>query len=403
MELSNSGAGYLSNLTPLRGIASLLTVLYHIDLMLGAGGNLLVKFKDSLLFTKLYLMVDFFFVLSGFIMFYVYGKWFKDSIRWPAFKQFGIARFARVYPLHFCMLFFLIAERLWYLHTGAADNPFTASSDTGVSVISNLFLVQSMNLHNWFSWNNAAWSISTEWWMYMVFPFLVKPFLHLAGRGRLLVVMTCITGYLLIMFYIQQFVTTPPALSFIFSGKPEATLNVSYQFGFLRCLFGFVLGMITYLAYKDNLAKKFFARGSVFVLLSLCLFTSLHFALWDVVSVNFFPLMILSAAYGSKKMNRFFSRKPLQRIGDWSYSIYLVHQPILYTIFDLFTYFNPPARNAPPPSFSVGFGWTFSLVFVALTLFVASITFRYIELPARMWINKKFAGVHASGHILPTS
>ena len=65
---------YLSNLTPLRGIAALLTVMFHVDLMLGGGGNPLVKFKDALLFTRRYLMVDFFFVLSGFIMCHVYGK-----------------------------------------------------------------------------------------------------------------------------------------------------------------------------------------------------------------------------------------------------------------------------------------------------------------------------------------
>ena len=92
---------YLSNLTPLRGIAALLTVVFHVDLMLGMGGDLLLKFKDSMLINRMYLMVDFFFVLSGSIMYHVYSQYFKEAVSGAEFKRFTIARFARVYPLHF--------------------------------------------------------------------------------------------------------------------------------------------------------------------------------------------------------------------------------------------------------------------------------------------------------------
>ncbi len=71
---------YLSNLTPLRGIAALLTVVFHVDLMIGVGGNMLIKLKDSPILTRMYLMVDFFFILSGFIMLHVYGKWFAEKV-----------------------------------------------------------------------------------------------------------------------------------------------------------------------------------------------------------------------------------------------------------------------------------------------------------------------------------
>ena len=55
-------AQYLANLTPLRGIAALLTVIFHVDLMIGNGGNALIKIKDSMVLTRMYLMVDFFFM-----------------------------------------------------------------------------------------------------------------------------------------------------------------------------------------------------------------------------------------------------------------------------------------------------------------------------------------------------
>jgi peptidoglycan/LPS O-acetylase OafA/YrhL len=88
---------YLSNLTPMRGIAALLTVVYHVNLFVG---GVLVTFTP--LMNQMHLMVDFFFVLSGFIMMHVYGKWFSEGVTVALFKKFTIARFARVYLLRFC-------------------------------------------------------------------------------------------------------------------------------------------------------------------------------------------------------------------------------------------------------------------------------------------------------------
>ncbi len=126
-----STTAYLPNLTPLRGIAALLTVIFHVDLYIGMGGGGLLRTNDSLFITKLYLMVDFFFVLSGFVMCHVYGKWFSHSVDSFSFKKFTIARFARVYPLHFFTLLYLVALRLWFVIAGGTDNdPFNLASFT---------------------------------------------------------------------------------------------------------------------------------------------------------------------------------------------------------------------------------------------------------------------------------
>ncbi len=247
---------YLSNLTPLRGIAALLTVIFHVDLMLGGGGFLL-KLKDSLLLTRMYLMVDFFFVLSGFIMLHVYGQWFKVSTQSSDFKRFTIARFARVYPLHFVTLVYCILLKVVFTMAGGIDNsPISAISNNYAAIPSHLLLIHSMNVNEWFTWNNASWSISTEWWMYMIFPFLVKPFSKLTTLGRVIVVLACLAGYLLITFYIVPIVTVPASIFFTQVNPLDYGINVSYQYGFLRCVFGFVLGMIMYQAYNEAFVKK---------------------------------------------------------------------------------------------------------------------------------------------------
>ena len=175
---------YLSNLTPLRGIAALLTVVFHVDLMIGGGGDMLLKFQDSMFINRMYLMVDFFFVLSGFIMYHVYSQYFKENVSGTEFKRFTIARFARIYPLHFFTLLYCIALRLVFLYSGTPDtNPMNAISSDFSTIPSHLLLLHSMNVNQWFTWNNASWSISTEWWMYMLFPFLVRPFAKLNSLG----------------------------------------------------------------------------------------------------------------------------------------------------------------------------------------------------------------------------
>ena len=113
---------YLSNLTPLRGIAALLTVLFHVDLVLSSFGGQLLDGKISSILSRMYLMVDFFFVLSGFILCYVYAKNFEGPVKGQDFKKFTIARFARVYPLHLFSLL-LTTLFLFLLHQWGAKVP----------------------------------------------------------------------------------------------------------------------------------------------------------------------------------------------------------------------------------------------------------------------------------------
>ncbi|GAB3936002.1 acyltransferase family protein [Larkinella terrae] len=385
---------YLANLTPLRGIAALLTVIFHVDLMLGLGGNLLLKFEDSWLINRMYLMVDFFFILSGFVMSHVYGKWFQDSVERSEFKRFTIARFARVYPLHFVSLLATVTIFGVSGWIGIPENLIMEANNNLYSFITNLFLLQAMNLHDWFSWTHAAWSISVEWWMYMLFPFLVKPFMNLKPVGRIAVVLACFGGYLVLTFLIIPNLPAPVALPFFKPDPLNNTVNAAVQYGFLRCLCGFVLGMMMYLGYRENWGKSWLANGFTLVLLSAGLFTCMHFALADVFSISFLPLILLSAAYGSPSTDRFLGTKLLQRLGDWSFSIYLVHQPLMFLFGNAFAYyqFSRNGTYGQPSKPDQFVGWLVCLAFIAVTLAVSALTYRWVEVPARNYINRQFGG-----------
>ena len=378
---------YFSNLTPLRGIAALLTVIFHVSLMAGP----LVNHTQVL--SRMYLMVDFFFVLSGFIMYHVYGDLFSGEVTMPAFKKFTIARFARVYPLHFITLLYTVT--LFYVSAklGIPKVPVLQVENSGYSIITNLLLLQSMNLHHWFSWVHASWSISTEWWAYMVFPFLVMPFSKLSSAGKIAVTLLCFGGYLFITFIIIPIVPFPAEIPFVKISPASLSVNVGYQFGFIRCLCGFVLGMMMYQGFKADWGKKMLGNGYVFLLAVLGMFLSMHFGLPDAVTIGFLPFVLLSAAYGSPSINKILSVNPLQKIGDWSFSIYLVHQPLLFTIGSIISYYNPVNPNnpsaGPTPAPSLFVAWAICVGFIALTLFVSSLTYRFWEVPARKWINAK--------------
>ncbi|MBC7652646.1 MAG: acyltransferase, partial [Deinococcales bacterium] len=368
-------------------------VIFHVDLMLGNGGDMLVKRSQSMVLSRMYLMVDFFFILSGFIMFYVYGKMFASNVNKTSFKKFTVARFARVYPLHFftlcyCIVLFFISEKF-----GIPKNPVLQIENSSFSIFTNTLLLHSMNFHNWFSWNHASWSISVEWWAYMLFPFLVAPISNMHSSKKAIIAMLCFIGYLAITFLIIPIVTVPKEIPFVKVDPSQLSINVAYQYGYIRCLCGFILGMMVYQAYSAKWLLQFFANGYILIGLTLVSFISMHFNLPDFITIIPFPFILLCGAYGSVGIDNFFANKFLQKLGDWSFSIYLVHQPLLFTIGNIVSYLNPidltKPLTGPPPKLEMLTGWLICIAFLIITLIISFITYHYIEVPARNKLNKK--------------
>ena len=133
---------YLSNLTPLRGIAALLVAIFHFEMAIAR----FVPAKTTMFFEKCYMMVDLFFIMSGFIILHVYKDDFADRIGWHSIKKYIQARFARIYPLHFFAMLLLVSGVILFSPADTYPNPIEnpAAIPTG-------FLL----LHSYYSFLNA--------------------------------------------------------------------------------------------------------------------------------------------------------------------------------------------------------------------------------------------------------
>jgi len=286
-----------------RGICAIAVVIFHMNLV----GSIseLDFFKGSDVF------VEFFFVLSGFVLAHGYG--FKENLN---FKTFMKARFLRLYPLHFFMfLVFITLEfcKLFAYKFGGLvfnNEPFTNSSSIS-EIIPNLLLIQSwLPFTDHLTFNYPSWSISIEFYIYGLLFLSV----YLFNNNRVL-------SWFMLSF-----------IAFIIMHSDYKILEFQVLQG-LTCFFG---GAFTYVIYKKmSFLKPSYILGSITeVLLLICIvivvqskieYRSLIAPLLFFCSVFFF-------AFESGVFSKLLKFDFFLRLGKLSYSIYMTHAAILFCL-----------------------------------------------------------------------
>jgi peptidoglycan/LPS O-acetylase OafA/YrhL len=234
---------HIRSLTSLRGIAAVAIVVLHFSYYtLPSMGKILSGYTH--LFQNAYLWVDFFFILSGFIMTHVYLDRFKSGISFPEYRSYLFARFARIYPLHLFTLFLLVSLefiKLFGLHTPAFINKFNLTA-----LFANLTLLQAFDLNCpplfWCDtyWNEPAWSISVEFVVYWIFPWLLLALTIIQSKFEPIVyVITLIAIFLLIKFT---------------RGSLDSIIGIP---AIARCSLECILGILTYRVYRRGNYRKY--------------------------------------------------------------------------------------------------------------------------------------------------
>ncbi len=290
-------------LTALRFFAATAVVLEHMHYFTGSGT----------------VAVQFFFVLSGFILTYNYGQKF-EVLDAKSFSNFLFLRVGRLYPVY--LLTFLLSATLLcgsrWPHLGA-----TAL---------NLLMLQSYVPigDKVFAYNSVSWSVSDEMFFYALFPVIIFV-LH-----RLRMTASCTRLFLLWVFCWA----VTAGVTYHYRGQIQPysfgwwLTYISPQFRFLGFLMGVVAAFV-FLRIKDApvLQESHRAMFTFLELAVLGCVVIFYYAPWYNFAVSpylpVFSFAVLVFAFGRGMISVACSTPVLIHFGEVSYSIYLLHLIVL--------------------------------------------------------------------------
>ena len=377
IQVEDHKVEYLSSLTALRGVAAILVAVFHFEMAAAR----FVPASQSMFFEKCFIMVDLFFIMSGFIMLHVYSKDFQQRLQGETLKKFFVARFARVYPLHLFSLLLLVVIVRWITDWGNPPILLEQPSD----ILPNILLLHSFGVTNIYSWNIPSWSISAEFAAYLLFPFIALFINKKRALSIVLLLLLVVVAYYSIMYVLPRKNPINPAI------PVPHNLNTTFDYGYIRGIAGFITGLLVYLAYGLKSVKSAFSGDAISFVILLAIGASLHFALNDGLTVFLFAMLVLSVAANKGMIAGFCNTKVMQFLGDISYSIYLM-QIFLQEPFS-HGYLLPGTVGVGRGKQNIELfsGVGYCLIYLILLVLISYITYRWVERPARKFINYSWA------------
>ncbi|MGV1000750.1 acyltransferase family protein [Empedobacter falsenii] len=346
----------LNSLTSLRFFFAFVVFLSHLTFVKTdlAWYNYL---KNNVFFEG-YLGVGFFFILSGFVLALNYEKKVIDNPNFDK-KKFYIARIARIYPLHvltFCVMLPFVIINVWqgYFHWDIAG--------------ANLFLLQSYIPVKdfYFSINNVSWSISTELFFYLMFPFYVI-WLHKFPKMKYILLLIIP----IIIFAEPYFRTNMKLEKAIFYINPIVRS------------FDFILGIITCQIYKKTKDTPInFSRGTLIEIAAITVLAIFFYFHNDVARAfrygiyYWIPMIGIVLIFALQKgfFSRILQHKTLVYLGEISFAFYMIHMIVI-------KYGN---QYLPKINDFQKIG-----IYFVIALILSALTFEYFEKPVAKWIKSK--------------
>ncbi len=305
-----------------RALPPLILVLFHFCEGHGYRG---AKWFD-LPVGKGYLWVEFFFMLSGFVLTYVYGARWRDFWRGWTYVEFLKARLARLYPLHltmlFVILFMVVTLRAIAAHDGYVsiyDEPYHPIN-TWPTFVANLFLVQAWNIFPYLSWNGASWFVSVEFLLCLLFPLYL-----LIARGGIAGAVLLIMG-------------GAGGLAFLALTSKHG-LDLTFHDGIFRGIAAFAIGVG--LAVLHNRVKTRGGRVLPTIVHSLAQLSALGVLLYaiyetgwahrpeDIYTVLSMAPLIFVLSFDRGILAEALNTSLPRRLGEWSYAIYIGQTALL--------------------------------------------------------------------------
>lgn len=360
----------------LRGVAALLVLFYHIfeGLSFAAGGTLITVINHG------YLAVDFFFILSGFVISYAYDdRWGKTMTTGNFFKR----RLIRLHPM--IIMGVILGAITFFLQGGVQwDGTKIATSAVMLAMLCAMFFIPAVPGVSYevrgngemFPLNGPSWSLFFEY----IGNILYALFIHRLSN-KALTVLVGLSGIALAWFTLFN------VSGYDMFGVGWTLDTVNFFGGTLRMLFPFSMGMLLARHFKPMNVKGAFWICSMILLLLFCVPyivtenspISLN-GLFEAICILFiFPVLLWIGASGKTTDN--FSSRVCKFLGDISYPLYAVHYPIMYLFY---------AWLINHKIYIFSEAWPTALAVYLGNILLAYLCLKLYDEPVRKWLTKKF-------------
>lgn len=359
----------------LRGVAALLVVFYHIfeGFSFAGGGTLITVINHG------YLAVDFFFILSGFVIGYAYDDRWKKNL---TLKGFFKRRLIRLHPMIVmgavigCITFFIQGGVKW-------DGTQVATSAVMLALLLAMFFIPAYPGAGYdvrgngemFSLNGPSWSLFFEY----IGNLLYALFIHRLSN-KALTVLVILLGLGLSWFALSDVV------GYGMIGVGWTLDGLNFWGGMLRMLFPFTLGMLI-----SRNFRPFKVRGAFWIcsLILLVLFCVPYIEGHSSVCLNgvfemacivvIFPMLVCLGASGQTTDKR--STRICKFLGDISYPLYAIHYPLMYLFY---------AWLIENKLYTLGETWPMAALVYFGSIVLAYLCLKLYDEPVRKWLGRKF-------------
>ena len=398
----------------LRGVAALMVLWYHVfEGFAFAKGSVIETFNHG------HLGVDFFFLLSGFVISYAYDDRWRKPIsqrdnettsqqvqgQSMSLKSFFKRRLIRLHPMLVMGAF--IGLICFFIQGGVKwDGTSTPFHWVMIAFVLTLFFIPAYPGASYdirgnaemFPLNGPSWSLFFEYIGNILYALFIRKL-----SNKMLGLLVGVTGILWIWF-----------VAFDISGYDMIGIGwtldaVNFFGGLLRMMFPFTLGMLmarrfmsqrvnkstsqqveTQKSTANSQQSKFLKRNIFWIatIVLFALFSVQYFPKTSTVSVNgiyelfcimiVFPLIVWIAASSDSAQSKF-TLKLSKFLGDLSYPLYIVHYPVMYVFY---------AWLIKNQYFTLGETWQMVILVLAICIVLAYACLKLYDEPIRKWLSK---------------
>lgn len=358
----------------LRGVAALLVLWYHVfeGFQFASGATIITTINHG------YLAVDFFFILSGFVIGYAYDDRWKTTL---TLGNFFKRRLIRLHPM--VVMGAVIGLIAFFCQGGVQwDGTHVATSAAMLALLCAMFFIPAVpgcgyevrGNGEMFPLNGPAWSLFFEYIGNIVYALLLRR-LSTKVLGCLSVVLSVALAWFAIT----------DVCGYGMFGVGWTLDGINFWGGLLRMLCPFTIGM-----FLSRIFMPLKVRGAFWICTAVLIVLfhvpyieadgpALNGAFEAACIVLVFPLLVWLGASGVTTDRH--STQICNFLGEISFPVYIVHYPFMYLFY---------AWLIRTEQYTLSETWPLALLTCAVSVLTAWLCLRFYDLPVRRWLTRRF-------------